>query len=293
MNTNTILLLGATGMLGQALVTEGCRLGLHIVGAARSGSDRKVDLRDPEAIADLVRQVSPDLIINTAAMTDIVSCEADPVAANAINALAVTELARAATAVKSRLIHVSTDHFYTGDGDKIHSETAPVVLLNEYARTKYVGETLALSVPGALVVRTNIAGVRGWAERPTFVEWAVHALVNREPLTFFSDFVTSTIDSSSLAEAIFSLAGIDASGILNVAAHEPADKATFLRAFASKLGIDAGWASEGSVAGLRPIRAESLGLDVGRAETLLGRELPDLDTVLERLAIQVRRAGLI
>ncbi len=63
-------------------------------------------------------------------------------------------------------MQISTDHYFCGQGDLKHDESAPVTLLNEYARTKYAGEAFALTNPEACVIRTNVVGFRGWEVRP-------------------------------------------------------------------------------------------------------------------------------
>jgi dTDP-4-dehydrorhamnose reductase len=285
-----ILLFGATGLLGQALARVAARRGDAIVGVARRGADRAVDLATAGDIAPLIAAETPDLVINAAALTNLDACEADPKAAHAINAGAVGSIAEACRNLAVRFIHVSTDHFFTGDRDRPHAEGAEVVLVNEYARSKFAGEALAMRDSAALVVRTNLTGPRGWAQ-PTFFEWAADALTRRLPMTLFDDFYTSTIDADTLAAALLDLADARAAGRLNVASRQVSHKKEFVQALAGALGIQLDWATTGSVRGASVRRAESLGLDVSRAEAILGYRLPDLPAVAHSLASQWRQAA--
>ena len=195
-------------------------------------------------------------------------------------------MAEACRSVDATFVHVSTDHYYSGDGDALHAEDAPVRLLNEYARTKYAGEKLAQKWERSLIVRTNFTGLRGWQGRPTFLEWVMESLQTRAPMSLFEDYFTSTIDTTALARSVFDLVDREATGILNVAAREVASKDTFVRGLADASGIDLDWAEVSSVTDLEIPRAESLGLDVSRAEEVLGYRLPTLDAVLATLAAE-------
>src|ERR1051326_3103115 len=139
-----ILLFGATGLLGQALTRAAARRGDTIVGVARHGANRTVDLTISGAIKPLVAAEKPDLVINAAALTNLDACEADPKAAHAINADAVGAIADACRDLAIRFVHVSTDHFFTGDRDRPHDEGAKVDLVNAYARPKFPGEAQAM-----------------------------------------------------------------------------------------------------------------------------------------------------
>jgi dTDP-4-dehydrorhamnose reductase len=258
------------------------------LGAARNGADIALDSTEREAVNRAMRDVAPQLVVNCAAMVSLDGCEADPGAAYAVNARSVSFLAEACRETGAKLVQISTDHYYTGDGSALHDEAAPVRLVNEYARTKFAGEAFALTAPGALVVRTNITGFRGHGG-PTFAEWLISAMMNHEPMTLFTDFFTSTLDCDACAEAVLDLAAMNAEGVVNVAARAATNKRDFALALADELGITLDRAAEGSVSALGTARAESLGLDVSLAESLLGRSLPGLKQVAANLAQQYKR----
>jgi dTDP-4-dehydrorhamnose reductase len=284
----TLLVLGSTGLLGQALVATARGRGVATVGLARSNADLAVDVRDTDALAAAVDAAAPDAVVNCAALVDLGACERDPGVAYAVNARPAGLLAEATAARGARLVQISTDHYWTGDGSRRHAEDAAVRVLNEYARTKLAGEALALTAPAALVVRTNIVGARGWAGRPTFAEWAFEMLESGAEMTLFDDFFTSSIDTASCATAVLDLLERETSGVVNVAASEVSSKRQFVDALASAMGLSAPDAASGAVAGMAPPRAESLGLDVSLAESLLGRSLPDRAEVARALVTERR-----
>lgn len=280
-----VLILGVTGMLGQALAAEARRRGIAFVGAARSGAERSVDVTREEAVRALVAEVAPEVVVNTVAITDHDACETDPCAAYLCNARAVALIADACRDEGARLVQISTDQFYGGDGPRAHPEEAPVTRLpGEYARTKFAGEAFALRLPDALVLRTNITGLRGLAGQPTFIEWVYEKALRGEAFTLFDDYYCSTIDTPSFAEALFDLLETGARGLLNLASREVSSKKDFIVAAVAALTGRPPAYTAGSVRSLATPRAEAIGLDVTRAETLLGRRLPGRAEVARRLA---------
>ncbi len=281
-----MILFGATGMLGQAIAVEGRRRGRAFSGVSRHGPDVVADLASFPSVRPLLAAAAPDLVINAAALADIDACERDPALALAVNARAVLAMAEYCRDAEIPFVQISSDHFFTGNGPMPHGELAPVALLNEYARSKYLGEGFAGIAPRALVVRTNVTGCRGWAGRPTFAEWAMDALERRAPLTLFDDFYSSTIDTPSFARALFDLIERGVTGTINLAAHSVASKWRFVHRLARMMEITLDWDEAASVQTLAVPRAESLGLDVRKAEALLGYALPDTDQVCRNLVSQ-------
>ncbi len=285
-----LLVLGSTGLLGQAVIAEARARALPCMGVARSGADRDVDLSDDAVLEALVLELRPSAIVNCVALTSIELCEADPGLAFTVNSGIPGLLAQLAGELDAKLVHISTDHYFTGDGMCKHTEDAEVKLVNEYARSKYAGEGLALANATALVVRTNIVGLRRWPGRPTFAEWALAAIESDASIVLFDDFFTSSISARACAEAILDLVNVGASGLLNVASSQVSSKRELVLALAHELRRELHHARAGSVRELRPTRAESLGLDVTRAQRLLGRRLPDLLATVSELVGGLRGA---
>jgi dTDP-4-dehydrorhamnose reductase len=200
-----------------------------------------------------------------------------------LNARIPGQLALLARALDTKLVQISTDHYFTGDRSIAHPEDAEVTLLNEYARSKYAGERLALTVASALVVRTNFVGLRRWPERPSFAEWAIEAVQSERPIVLFDDFFTSSMPARACAAATLDLLDIGVTGLINVASSQVASKREFVLALAGEMHVHLAQVRSGSVRELLPRRAESLGLDVTRAQRLLDRRLPDLAATISAI----------
>lgn len=281
-----ILILGSTGMLGQAFMKVAKSRNLDCYGMAESGADFNFDVQNDQDLINLIKELKPDVVINTIAIVSIEKCEANPSLAYLINSRPVSIIAKLCSDVGAYFIQVSTDHFFVGDKDKKHSEVDRVNLVNEYARTKYAAEQFALIYLNSLVVRTNIVGFRGDLKAPTFIEWAINALQNRAQMVLFNDFFTSSIDVASFVNVIFDkVCKIKPTGIINLASSDVCSKKYFITCLSDRLNFDVKTHSiESSVFTLNPnIRAESLGLDVSLAEQVLNCKLPTVDKVVDNL----------
>lgn len=280
-----IFILGSTGMLGYALMKEANLRKLEVTALARRDAEICLDVTDSEALKRVIQSERPDVVINTVAVVNLEKCEKDPAYSYLVNARPSSILADICDKLGIYYIYVSTDHFYTHDGERKHGEDHPITIVNEYARTKYAGECFTTINPSALVVRTNIVGFHYHKfEQPTFVEWIIKSIETRAEITMFYDYIASSIDVRRFSQALFDLIEKKTTGILNVACRDAKSKKAFIEAMASHLRQELQNARSESVLSLRGVpRAASLGLDVTRAERILGYALPTFDQVISSL----------
>ena len=277
-----ILVIGSTGMLGKCVMTEGKKIGLNVVGASRSMSDFNIDVRDEQALNYLFEKVRPDVVINAAAIVNLAFCEKNIFDAYMTNARSVSFLSCLCRKYQSYFIQISTDHYYTGDTRKKHKEEEEVILLNEYARTKYAGECFAAAYDNSLCIRTNIVGRRGKKGEPTFIEWLVDSLQSKRKITVFDDFYTSSMHTKQLVKVIFDFLLKRPTGIINVSSSDVFSKKVFIEKVATALGFHETEFIVGSVHSLAGVeRGNSLGLDVNQVEQYLGYSMPNLKAVVE------------
>jgi dTDP-4-dehydrorhamnose reductase len=225
----------------------------------------------------------------------LVKCEEKPDSAYLINALPASIIAEMTAKTGIYFIQISTDHFYTGDCNRKHREEDPIRLLNEYARTKYAAEKFALTCPSSLVIRTNIVGFRDKSEVPTFLEWAIQNIEKDAPMTLFGDYFTSSIHVTQFSSSLLDIIEKKYTGVLNIASREVFSKNTFICALAKRMGYTLTNTNIGSVLDLggELNRAESAGLDVRKAETILGYELPTLDDVITSILEEYEGGGKV
>ncbi|TCT09035.1 SDR family oxidoreductase [Paralcaligenes ureilyticus] len=134
-----VLLTGAGGQLGRCLQDR------RPADWRLLAADHKtLDITDVQAVSRRVKQFQPQLIINAAAYTNVDQAESDRERAYAVNEHGARYLAQAARHAGARLIHISTDYVFDGEGLRPYVETDPVNPLNVYGRSKLAGEQAVL-----------------------------------------------------------------------------------------------------------------------------------------------------
>ncbi|WP_313326446.1 dTDP-4-dehydrorhamnose reductase [Pseudomonas qingdaonensis] len=146
-----ILITGRNGQLAQALLQRLAGLGqVHVLGR------EQLDLAEPERIRQVVRELSPDLLVNAAAYTAVDQAENEPALAFAINATAPGVLAEEAARLGVPLLHYSTDYVFDGSKATPYTEDDAPNPLSVYGRSKLAGEQAIHAVGGAhLTLRTS------------------------------------------------------------------------------------------------------------------------------------------
>lgn len=148
---------GASGMFGRAFCRQAASANV-IIGLSQTGREGTTacDLSDAKALAALWFSEKPDLVVNTAAYSDVDGCERDPARARAANALGVKNLADLCGKAGAPLVHVSTDYVFDGLKSSPYVEEDAVAPVNIYGLTKLEGEYHAsrCKAPSA-VVRTS------------------------------------------------------------------------------------------------------------------------------------------
>jgi len=204
-----VLLTGATGQLGQALIASRPE-GVQLVPLGRSD----LDLANAAACQHLVRQHQPDWLLNAGAYTAVDRAEGDPDLAMAVNAGAPQAFAEALAATGGRLLQVSTDFVFNGQqGSPYRPDQAPEPL-GVYGASKAAGERAVLAALGpgrARILRTS------WVYGPVGANFCLtmlrlHALkaAAGEPLAVVADQVGCPTASFGLAAACWRAIGIGA-----------------------------------------------------------------------------------
>ena len=179
-----ILLLGKGGQVGWELQRSLSVLG-HVTALDHDSTGHCGDFANPAGIADTVRALRPDIIVNAAAHTAVDKAESEPDLARLLNATTPGVLAREAGALGAWLVHYSTDYVFDGSGTRPWVETDTPAPLSVYGRTKLEGEQL-IQQSGAkhLILRTSwVYAARGG----NFAKTMLRLAQERERLTVIDD----------------------------------------------------------------------------------------------------------
>jgi dTDP-4-dehydrorhamnose reductase len=185
-----MLVTGAGGQLGFELARALAPLG-DVILATRDGrlpgasSGVAIDLDVPAQVAQRVRELRPDWVVNAAAYTAVDRAEDEPEAAFRANAESVGALARACAEIEASLLHYSTDYVFPGTAKAPLKEEDPVEPLGVYGASKRAGE-LAIMESGCayLILRTAwVYAARGH----NFLRTMLRLGAEREQLSVVAD----------------------------------------------------------------------------------------------------------
>jgi dTDP-4-dehydrorhamnose reductase len=222
------LVTGAGGMLAADLVRV--LEGRQVTALGR----RDLDITDAAAVREAV--VGHDVVINTAAFTNVDAAESDKQTAFAVNATGAGNVADAAAAVGARLVHVSTDYVFDGTGTRPYAEDSPRAPLGAYGRSKAAGEELVQRHPGVYLVRTAwLYGEHG----SNFARTMLRLAGERDTVSVVTDQVGQPTWSRDLAAAIVALVDAEAPfGIYHGTNAGEASWFDFARAIFEESGLD-------------------------------------------------------
>lgn len=174
----------------------------------------------------VLSKYQPDIVIHTAGLTDVEKCESSPDLAQELNVDLAKNMALACSEQGVKLVHISTDHLFSGDQELVTEEveTSPV---NNYAKTKFLGEQQVLeNCKDALIVRTNFFGW-GTEYRQSFSDFIINKLRSDETVDLFSDVFVTTILAEELAKKAHQLVDENLSGVFNIVGSERLSKYEF------------------------------------------------------------------
>lgn len=163
-----ILILGASGMLGNAMMRVMAETGEHDVrGTARAGAVKRhfsaqlsehilagVDVENADALARVFAEVRPEVVVNCIGLVKQLADADDPLMALPINAMLPHRLARLCDLIGARLVHVSTDCVFNGTKGG-YRESDPSDAEDLYGKSKFLGE---VAYPHTITLRTSIIG---------------------------------------------------------------------------------------------------------------------------------------
>jgi dTDP-4-dehydrorhamnose reductase len=239
-----ILVTGANGLLGQKLcsllaadksvrliATTRNKLNFDLPGAEFAA----LDVTDKQAVEEIISQIKPDIIIHTAAMTQVDQCESEREACWLNNVTAVEHLAKACELNNVHLIHVSTDFIFDGTHGPLDEEAIPNPL-SYYGESKLAAEeAINKSKASWAILRTVLVyGVTRDMSRSNIVLWVKKSLEDGKTINVVNDQWRTPTLAEDLAMGCYLAAKSKARGVYNISGDEmmtPLDIAVATAAF--------------------------------------------------------------
>jgi len=278
-----ILITGGGGYVGSNLVDFFDKSGALVYPAVtKPAGDRKkikLDIREKAQVEKIVKKIVPDIVIHTAALSNLGACEKDQKLAEKINYFGTKNLVDAVTRYsKTKFIFFSSDYVFDGAKGN-YKETDKPSPLTVYGKTKLAAEEyIKLKLKNYIILRTaNVFGRGG-----NFFNFVTELLSRGEEIDVFSDvnFTPTSIDF--LISAIATLITKDFKGIIHIAGKEKVSRYQFAQKIAKALGVDIKLVKRGKLLKSGLISKDS-SLNTRLLEKTIGTNGPTIETALNLL----------
>lgn len=226
-----VLITGAQGMLGQALQKQ-----LTLKHEVIAFSREKLDITNYQEVKECIKAYSPDVVINSAAFTNVDECELVPDKAFLVNANGPRNLAIVCQEANASLVQISTDYVFDGKGKQPYGEFDQTGPVSVYGKSKLAGEELVKALTNKFyIVRTAwLFGEGG----NNFVKTMLRLATERDSLTVVDDQVGTPTYTQDLAKAIGMLIETDYFGVYHVTNSNPCSWYDFAREIFKQAGAN-------------------------------------------------------
>ncbi len=253
-----------------------------------------VDITKSGAALEIVNHLSPDLVINTAALTNVEKCEKDRDLATLCNVVIPSNMVSAARATGSCFVHISTDHLF--DGKKpLRCERDQPSPKNHYGMTKWRAEGVVFeTLPESLVIRTNFFGW-GPPYRRSFSDWILSAMKNGQQINLFTDVYFTPVYVSELIKVVHGLYEAGLTGIFNIVSSDRLSKYQFGKRLCRVFNYDESLILPALLSEVPNLAPRPLDMSLCNHKLLSthAASMPDLSTMLEALAADRDNSDLL
>jgi dTDP-4-dehydrorhamnose reductase len=224
----TVLITGSNGLLGQKLVHQLQKDPNYQLIATSKGKNRissvsgfiyeELDITNSKEVSNIFKKHRPDVLINTAAMTNVDACEDDKKGCWKMNVNAVEYLLAESEKYNTHLIHLSTDFVFDGE-DGPYSESDLPNPLSYYGESKFASEKVLKNseYKNWAIARTIIVyGLVEQMSRSNIVLWAKGALEKGDPINVVDDQFRSPTLAVDLAKGCVLIADKQAKGVYHL-----------------------------------------------------------------------------
>lgn len=239
-----LLLTGGGGFVGENIIQQAdSSWEVHVIDQREGDVEREglawhlADLLDNERLTALFREIAPDAVVHTAAISDIDKCEANPDLAERVNVGVTRTLAGLCREHEAKMIYFSTDSIFDGEKGG-YSEIDSPTPLNVYAQTKVSGEQIVMStVPYWVVVRPSLVmGLPVGEVGNSFLWKMIQSLKKGEQVAFPKAEIRTPVNVITLSRAVVELASRQISGHFHLSGNDSLSRFDMAVKICEKLG---------------------------------------------------------
>jgi len=236
------LVTGSAGLIGNQLVHDLEKSGEIVYSCYNNmkpvyGIPTKLNLLNLEDIHKIFKKFQPDVVIHSAALTDVEKCEVDPQLANSLNVKATEVIAKEVEKISSYLMYISTDYIFDGKSG-FYKETDSTNPLNNYGKTKLLGEKFIENETSKWsIIRTSTPfGIHSF--KKTFPVWVYENLKINKKINILEDQFTSPTYVPNLSKMILEITSRSLEGFFHLSGSTKISRFEFAKMIATKLNLD-------------------------------------------------------
>ena len=239
-----LLIIGASGLLGN-MIYQSSKGKYETYGTYNSHKPKltntlKLDVTEKNDVSKLIRDVKPNLVIDTHALSNVDYCELHPEDAWKINVEGTKNVAESCKVNGCKYLFVSTDYVYDGYKTTTYSEKDKPHPINYYGKTKLIAEKVIEALDmDCIIARTAVLfGASDSFDKLPFPSWVVRQLKLKNKIKVVIDQYSNPTLVDSLGEFLLSLYEKDRSGVFNISGKDNISRFEFSKMLAKEFGLD-------------------------------------------------------
>lgn len=292
-----VLVIGSNGMLGQR-VAEFYSSQTNVELMCSSSEEQsfvpelqytQVDITKKNEVKELILGFVPDVVINTAAFTNVDKSETEREFAWKVNVNGVDNISLYCWTIDAHLIHLSTDYIFDGKNGP-YSENDKPNPVGYYGRTKLASEnSIIASGVEYTIVRTNVLYGPAKYSRPDFVKWVIASLKDGKEIRIVTDQINNPTYVDDLVNGIDKICGTRKEGVFHLGGKELLSRFDFTCRIAEYFKLDTNLikpvlTKDLNQPALRPLNSGLINL---KAETELGYKPRSIEETLEKMKAEL------
>jgi len=235
-----LLVTGASGLLGSKIVelAKGKYdvIPLHDAKPLHQNS-LKLDITNRKQVFNLLRKLKPDLVVHTAAETNVDKCETQKELAWKTNVEGTRNVAAACSEIDAKIVYISTDYVFDGEKGLYTEEDTPNSI-NHYGVTKLEGENQIKKLcKNHIILRTSV--LYGWHPwKQNFATWVINSLKQGNEISIVEDHFNTPTLADNLAEIIIEALQKDLQGLYHASGSQKISRYEFAKEIAKTFNLD-------------------------------------------------------
>jgi dTDP-4-dehydrorhamnose reductase len=239
-----ILITGGSGLLGSKIAGKAVEKGYKVYSGYKThepmfGIPMEIEISDKIFVNKIFESLKPDIVIHTAALTDVDKCEEDNELAWRTNVEGTRNIAEISREYEAFLVYVSTDYVFSGE-EGMYREMDETNPINYYGVTKLEGEknVKTLMDEWCIARPSVIYGSTPATGKVNFALWVLEKLERREPMNIITDQYVSPTLNTNLAEMILEVLERRLTGVYHLAGATPMNRYDFACFLAETFRLD-------------------------------------------------------